>query len=99
MYIVGHRQALLLSELTLTVKALVIGNAALPSDCTNFYSENVIDGIIEIEKETDSEKTFLQRGCATVVNDKMMYFGGSIDPMQVCHFSNNFFIYVTTTPL
>ena len=56
----------------------------------------MIDGIIEIEKETDSEKTFLQRGCATVVNDKMMYFGGSIDPMQVCHFSNNFFIYVTT---
>ena len=90
MYIVGHRQALLLLELTFTVKAL-------PSDRTNFYSENVIDGIIEIEKETDSEKTFLQRGCATVVNDKMMYFGGSIDPMQVCHFSNNFFIYVTDT--
>ena len=45
------------------------------------------DGIIEIEKEAGSENAFVQRGCATVVNDKMMYFGGSIDPIQVCNFS------------
>ena len=61
-----------------------------------FYSENVMTNVIEIEKEADSENAFVQRGCATVVNDKMMYFGGSIDPMQVWHFSYNFCIYVTT---
>ena len=41
--------------------------------------------VIEIEKEADSENAFVQRGCATVVNDKMMYFGGADDPMQVWH--------------
>ena len=40
---------------------------------------------VEIEKG-GSENGSVQRGCAAVVNGKMMYFGGSYDPMQVCYF-------------
>ena len=41
--------------------------------------------MVEVEVEKGgSENGLMQRGCASVVNGKMMYFGGLYDPMQVC---------------
>ena len=45
----------------------------------------MIHDLIEVEKVAGSEDRIpiVQRGCATVLNGRMMYFGGSHDPFEV----------------
>ena len=47
------------------------------------YLENVIEDLIEIDAESSS----VQRGCGTVVNGEMWYFGGYSNPKQVSYYS------------
>ena len=45
----------------------------------------MIEDLIEIKAESSSDNGLVQRGCATVVDGEMMYFGGSFNPKQVCY--------------
>ena len=47
-----------------------------------------MEDLIEMQIESTIENGLEQRGCATVVNDEMMYFGGLFNPKQVCFYSN-----------
>ena len=48
----------------------------------------MIDGENMIEMESTFDGDIPKRGCATVVNNEMLYFGGSSNPNHVCYYSN-----------